>query len=74
MCAKIKGKGEKRGEEWMQDGRIKGRSGWTPAAVLALSVHRFVRISVKTSAALCLPVMAQGQGVGQATPIQQKCV
>lgn len=34
------------------------------AGVFHLGVYRFVRTSVKTSAPLCLPVMAQGQEGG----------
>lgn len=49
---------ERRGEE-----RLKKRS-LIPAGVSAQAVYRFVKTSVRTSAPLCLPVMAQGQGGG----------
>ena len=44
--------------------RGEGRRGLIPAGVFALAVYRFVKTSVRTSAPLCLPEMAQGQEGG----------
>lgn len=55
---------------WIKEDTVEERRGedenrgLISAGVVALAVYRFVKTSVKTSAPLCLPVMAQGQEGG----------